>query len=551
MSTGATAHPARRRFDRSALVPVTALAALAAAVGRGFWRFSYDDAFITYRYARHWAAGGGLVYNRGEAVLGTTAPGYALLLGALTRATGGRLDPPAWGTLLSLAALVATFVLAGAAAARSAPRPSARELFADTPAGAILGHAPAGAHSGWLLAAAAGGLALVMRWNIEMLGAETLPILALAAAAAYLACERDLLIPAGLAAALAMAFRLDAALAAAALGLTLWVARRRFPLGFALAGALPLGAWLGWLYLRYGTVLPNTLAAKRGELGRSLHGYTAYEWLWLARTLSAGGALALLALAVTGAAVAWRRGLFARPFFRVLALWLALHEIAYRLLGVPFAPWYEEALLQALVFLAALAAVAGGGWASRWPPRQMMRREAVQVPASGWRRAAGTALALLLLAPVAAPSLAWTARQWGRPPDPRFVVYARAGRYLAAQAAAQAAAPAAVLQRSPSPADGATVAAVEIGILGYTSDLRVLDLAGLVSPQVLAARAGRLPELVVAARPDFIVDVPAFRRPILGAILARPEIAASYGAVAAFTAPDYGGGVVRIYRRER
>ena len=42
-----------------------------------------DDAFITYRYAANFAQGHGLVYNRGEHVLGTTAPGYAMLLSAI------------------------------------------------------------------------------------------------------------------------------------------------------------------------------------------------------------------------------------------------------------------------------------------------------------------------------------------------------------------------------------------------------------------------------------------------------------------------------------
>jgi hypothetical protein len=504
------------------LAALAVLAALAAVVGCGFWRFSYDDAFITYRYARHWAAGDGLVYNRGEAVLGTTAPGYALALGVLTRASGGRLDPPAWGTLLSLLSLAAAFALAGAAA-RGAPR------------------APAG----FALAAAAGGLALILRWNVEMLGTETLPVLALVVAAAYLACELAPSSPlaspaAGLAVALAMAFRLDAALAAAAIGATVWTARRRPPLAFALAGLLPLAAWLGWLALRFGAVVPSTLAAKRGELARALHGYTAYEWTWLARTLSPAAAAALLALAAAGAVVAWRSGLLARPFFRALALWLALHEIAYRLLGVPFAPWYEEALLAALVFLAALAALA----AARWAGGHSAGRSAGEPAAGGWRAASrgalGLAVGVALLLPVAVPSLAWMARQWGRPPDPRCTVYERAGRYLKEQAAA----------RAPRPPREATVAAVEIGVLGYASDLRVLDLAGLVSPAVLAARrAGRLPELVAAAQPDFLVDVPAFRRPIVDAILARPEIAARYRAAAALTAPDYGGGVVRIYRR--
>lgn len=497
---GASARAGARR----GVAALAALAGIALVIGCGFWRFSYDDAFITYRYARHWAAGEGLVYNRGEAVLGTTAPGYALLLGAISRATGGWLDAPAGGTLLSLAALVAVFALAGRAAARAAP-----------------------SLSGAALALATGGIALTLRWNVEMLGTETLPILALAVAAAYLAGERERPIAAGLALALAMALRLDAALAAAALGVTLWTARRRFPVAFSLAGLLPLAPWLGWLALRFGAVVPNTLAAKRGEIGRALHGYTEYEWFWLARTLSAPGAVALLVLAAAGAAVAWRAGLHRRTFFRALALWLALHEIAYRILRVPFAPWYEEALVQALVFLAALAALAAAGWAAR-------RLATVSPP--GGARAAALALGAALLLPIAAPSVAWLARQWGRPPDPRFAVYARAGRFLAA--------------RAPGGARRATVAAVEIGVLGYVSDLRVLDLAGLVSPQVLAVRGtDRLPALVAAARPQFLVDVPAFRAPILGAILARPEVASRYREVGSFTAPDYGGGAVRILER--
>src|SRR5687767_9880728 len=46
----------------------------------------YDDAFITYRYARNLAEGLGMVYNPGapwEPVLGTTTPGYTVLLAGL------------------------------------------------------------------------------------------------------------------------------------------------------------------------------------------------------------------------------------------------------------------------------------------------------------------------------------------------------------------------------------------------------------------------------------------------------------------------------------
>ena len=45
---------------------------------------SFDDAYITYRYARNIALGRGFVYNIGESVLGTTTPLYTLLLAALS-----------------------------------------------------------------------------------------------------------------------------------------------------------------------------------------------------------------------------------------------------------------------------------------------------------------------------------------------------------------------------------------------------------------------------------------------------------------------------------
>jgi hypothetical protein len=48
-----------------------------------------DDAFITFRYAQNLLDGHGLVYNPGEAVLGTTTPVYALLMTGLGLLFGG------------------------------------------------------------------------------------------------------------------------------------------------------------------------------------------------------------------------------------------------------------------------------------------------------------------------------------------------------------------------------------------------------------------------------------------------------------------------------
>src|SRR6185503_3526481 len=64
----------------------------------------YDDAFITLRYARNFAEGQGFVYTRGETVLGTSSPLYALTAGIVSRIT--TLDPLVvanWMSALSLA----------------------------------------------------------------------------------------------------------------------------------------------------------------------------------------------------------------------------------------------------------------------------------------------------------------------------------------------------------------------------------------------------------------------------------------------------------------
>src|SRR5260370_31398240 len=66
------------RAMRCAVIPV--VVALAARVLTG--PHPIDDAYITFRYARNLADGLGLVYNSGEWVLGTTAPLWAIILGA-------------------------------------------------------------------------------------------------------------------------------------------------------------------------------------------------------------------------------------------------------------------------------------------------------------------------------------------------------------------------------------------------------------------------------------------------------------------------------------
>ncbi|MCB9377523.1 MAG: hypothetical protein H6511_02000 [Holophagales bacterium] len=471
------------------------LAPVALWVAWGFWGVSYDDGYITYRYARNLADGRGLVFNDGERVLGTSAPGYAATLGLLTVA--GRplgLGVEDVGSLLFFASLLG---LAAAIARRGAL--AVPLLF--------------------------GALALVSRFDLELSGCETLPALALMAIAFRLAWDGERPVAAGLLGGLATTFRLDSGLALAALGVALWVRSRRFPARFALAGGAPIVATLAALAAYYGSFVPTTLAGKRSELALAASGYGAAEWAWLERVYGVGGALALLALAGVGVVALWRRA-GAEPHGRLalaaLASWLVAHEIFYRAVGVPFSPWYQVHLFPALLLAAAagawsLAAVGAsiGGFAR----------------GGAWRRAG---FAAVLALPLAAPSLAYALGQRGLPPDPRIRVY----RDVARAADRCLGAP------------GGAIAAVEIGALGYFTERPVLDLVGLVDPELRRAKQeGRLTEALLARHPDFLVDHPTFREPFWAPVLATEEVRSQFETVGTFRRPEYPPPVRLLARR--
>ncbi len=65
------------------IAAVFALTVLARLLFHQITGFTYDDAFITFRYAENIAAGHGFVYNADERVLGITTPLFTLLLAAL------------------------------------------------------------------------------------------------------------------------------------------------------------------------------------------------------------------------------------------------------------------------------------------------------------------------------------------------------------------------------------------------------------------------------------------------------------------------------------
>lgn len=467
-------------------VAAAALVVLAAAVwvGSATWGFSYDDAYITYRYAQNLADGEGLVFNPGERVLGTTAPGYAVLLGMLTRLTG--VGPVAWGTLVGLAGLLATALSPW-----------------------LL---PAGQRPPWVWSVLWGLSLILARWHVELLGAETLPILGCLSLAAVAAFGSERPLAAGLLAAVAASLRFDAVLSCGVLGLALWVSGRRFPWRY-FAGTLPALATVGAVTAYYGSPLPQTLAGKRGEFADRLElSYSAAEWGWLVRDFGTVGAWTLLVATSLGLAFLLRRGSLRVPLVWCALGWPLAVELFYRFVRVPFAPWYHVMTVALLLGLAVWGALSLARIAS---DRLSAKRELV-VPA----------LTLLLLAPVLWTSVRFLALHGGEAPDPRWQAYRDAGRFLAEHT------------------EPGQVAMVEIGIVSYyAAEHEILDLIGLVSP--VAARDGAAAAFR-SETPRYVVDAELFhgRFPFLARLDDQ-----GWRVLATFDDPASGRGAVRILER--
>ena len=441
-----------------------------------------DDIYITYRYAWNLAHGAGLVFNPGERVFGVTDPGVALLLGWLHWIS--RVEVPRLGSLLTAAWLVG----AGRVLLRGAAR------------------------NGLRLEGILGGTLLVTSpylWTAQ--GAGPLAVLAFLLAAAARAERWPT--SAGLSAGLAVWMRPDAAPAAMLLGLLRGRLVGRFPRRYALVCGLVVlaGCVAAWSW--FGTVVPNTLAAKRqfAALGPELVGATpAVFWgrAWgLFRQQAGPLALPLAALGLAGQAwLWWRCGLPGK----LLVLHAALTAVAYTFLGVPFFVWYAAPAAAALLFAIPFPLVALA------------------------RRAGGFRLAALLAAALALAPLLGTVR-WlhdGGRGDWRLPAYRAAGSWL----------------REHTPPD-ATVAADEIGILAYTSRRRVVDLIGLVSPEAMPyAAAGDLVGAFLARPADYLLFHSFTRRGGSRPIVTKPWFDDAYEAAVRLRLAQPPG-TVTIYRR--
>ena len=291
-----------------------------------------EDAYITFRYARHLANGHGLVYNPGDPVFGFSSPAWTLwtALGCVLAQ-----DPVLWTRATTLVADALTLLLVGSLLEREAdgPGPHARAtawcftfFFAVWPYFSVV--AVSGMENSTMLTLIA--LAAVMARRGSVTAGPLLGLLAL--------------------------WRPEGVACAAVIALG---ARPRD----RVVGAALFAAGLAALTAYFGSPVPQSVIAKSSIYGTPGPWAGRYWWGWalpfrFQGMLATGEARHLSALsvvlgpaAVAGAIALWRRrtSALALAVGACLVVWLG-----YALLGVAYFYWY---LLLPLAGVATLAAV--------------------------------------------------------------------------------------------------------------------------------------------------------------------------------------------------
>lgn len=448
------------------LLPAAWIAAVLSTTLILYWGFSrapqnaFDDAYITYRYADNFRQGLGLLYNPGDWVLGTTTPLYALLLGILGLVFSDLEPLSHWiGAVSWLTAALLTIPLF-----RQENRP-----YAALIAPLFIATQPA---------------------FYTSLGMET-PLLVALMLALAVTWLRGMNKTAVLLAALLILTRHDSALWLLIIGLE--VARRRrqngrpwfksLPWREGLAAFLLTLPWFIFAFLRYGSPFPNSAAAKIGQNNfMPVEGQPSFAlalvepWFESVPPLSLVITLSILLLSIY---FIIRR---LRSFWWLL-VWPILYTLIYTLLNIANFPWYFVPPLAVLSLALALALgtlLGDTTWAER-PSTPILLSPLIR---------SGAALLCLVVIFFTQASLTLSRQdQAGYRP-----AYLTAAQWL-----------------RDNTAPGATVASIEIGVIGYHSHRPILDTQGLISRDMTDHQLGWDDTLVYALnthKPDYALALP-------------------------------------------
>ena len=448
-----------------------------------------DDAYITFRYARNILSGYGFVFNPGERVMGTTTGLYTLLMTGLGALAGGpQANFPLIAALVNALADGLTCLLIFAIGKRIHAR------FAGIAAALAWAVAP------FSVTFAIGGL-------------ETSLYVFLLTASAYAYLE-DRQSWAALLAGLSFLTRPDAVILILPLGLD-WLYcilhhKKSWPYLRTIAAFLvPVLAWSGFATLYFGSPIPNSIQAKLNayhlaptEAFVRLAQHFATPFLtqnWIGTPAAVAIGLVLFpALFIIGARYMLRRLPRLWPWLIYPWLYLVIFSISnpliFRWYLTPPLPFYF------LGILVGLEQVLSG----------LLHPKTLQIGLP-WRQTIG--LALLLVLPVGGSLSDWRIHP-DHGPDRPAPQMAYIGLELLYRQVAD--------QISPRLTSNTILAAGDVGVLGYYTQARILDLVGLNSPvstdyyplddSYYVINYAIPPDLILEQKPDVLVLLEVYGR---------------------------------------
>lgn len=506
-----------------------------------------DDAYITYRYVQNIVSGHGFVYNLGEQVLGTTTPFYTLLLAVISSILKGVFEN------LVLISLIINAI---------ADSIGCILLFAI---GKRLGYALAGLGAAlvWSIAPfsvtiAIGGLEtsllvglILITWYLVL--SERFRWVAFSASLLILT-RPDALILVGLlicdrCVQVFLTFK-----ALPELNIHTIIKKNRHLFSEAAILTLPLGAWIVFAWIYFGSPIPHSITAKslayqlppESALVRFVQHYgTPFmdqytltgEWLLLTSIL-------YLYLSLFGAQVGVRAHSHSWPFFVYPWLYMLIFSIAnpliFRWYLTPPLPVY---ILSILIGLQCLVQKLSK-YIYLAPSLRKASKYLYSVTSSF------LAILLIVIIPFTLTLQGWqTEMDHGASrlaPEMAWIklekLYEQASDILA--------------ENEPSFTNPqVTLAAGDIGVLGYSTGAKILDLVGLTSPLATlyyptlpayyVINYAIPPELILDQMPDYLVILEVYGRESL---LKNQEFLNSYQLLEKIETDIYGSDGLLIFR---
>ena len=492
-------------FKLQFLIPILSIALRLIPGAR-----TVDDAFITFRYAQNLLAGNGMVYNPGEWILGTTTPLFAVLIAAVGSIAGG-----VHASFPQIAVVISAIA-------------DGLSCIVIIRLSSNLGFRRAGIAAALIWAAAP------MSVTFAIGGMETSVFILLMLATFYMHSNNQPVL-AALFSALCLLTRPDALLFLLPLGLERMVrffrsSSRSFPLLEITSFLIPIVIWIAISWFYYGDPIPRSMAAKSAayhlapEAGfvRLLQHYATP---FLSNLVFGWFSIAVgLVLYPTLFIIGWRRIIRDRTHIWPLAAYPIFYMIVFSIANPLIFRWYLAPPLP-MYFLGIFIGIEAIGRDIRSTlPLTLCAVLAFGFTLNGWT-----------LRPDHGPE---------RPaPKMAFIELEEVYKQVAADLQGQI-------------REHQTLAAGDIGVLGYYTGARILDTVGLISPEsevfyplpdeFYIINYAIPPDLINQEKPDFLVVLEVYGR---NGLFVDPLFQDEYGLTNKIQTDLYGSDGMLVFMR--